>query len=126
MPSERRPMQLQQILFSQGFGTRRVCAGLVEQGFVTVQGEPCADPYADFEPDGLRFTVQGRDWAYHDKAYLDAAQTRRLRVLAEAVAPGPASTRCCRRRCASVRSDRASRACRRSAGSTRTRPACCC
>ena len=63
-------MQLQQILFSQGFGTRRVCAGLVEQGFVTVQGEPCTDPYADFEPEGLRFCVQGRDWAFHEKAYL--------------------------------------------------------
>lgn len=64
-------MQLQQILFSQGFGTRRVCAGLVEQGFVTVQGEACTDPYADFDAnDGLRFNVQGRDWAYHEKAYL--------------------------------------------------------
>jgi hypothetical protein len=31
-------MQLQDILFSQGFGTRRVCAGLVQQGFVTVAG----------------------------------------------------------------------------------------
>ncbi|KQT13625.1 pseudouridine synthase [Ramlibacter sp. Leaf400] len=64
-------MQLQQILFSQGFGTRRVCAGLVEQGFVTVQGQACTDPYADFDArEGLRFTVQGRDWAYHEKAYL--------------------------------------------------------
>ena len=63
-------MQLQQILFSQGFGTRRVCAGLVEQGFVTVQGQPCTDPYADFEPNGLRFSVQGRDWVFHEKAYL--------------------------------------------------------
>lgn len=63
-------MQLQQILFSQGFGTRRVCAGLVEQGYVTVQGQPCADPYADFDPDGLAFTVQGRPWVFHEKAYL--------------------------------------------------------
>ena len=63
-------MQLQQILFSQGFGTRRVCAGLVEQGFVTVKGQPCPDPYADFEPAGLRFSVQGRDWVFHEKAYL--------------------------------------------------------
>ena len=70
MPHTARPMQLQQILFSQGFGTRRVCAGLVEQGFVTVQGDPCADPYADFEPAGLRFSVQGRDWVFHEKAYL--------------------------------------------------------
>ena len=28
------PMQLQEILYSQGFGTRRICAGLVQQGLV--------------------------------------------------------------------------------------------
>ncbi|NBX14285.1 MAG: 16S rRNA pseudouridine(516) synthase, partial [Betaproteobacteria bacterium] len=27
-------MRLEDILFSQGFGTRRVCAGLVQQGYV--------------------------------------------------------------------------------------------
>jgi len=64
-------MQLQEILFSQGFGTRRVCAGLVQQGYVTVAGAPCDDPTAEFEAvEGLRFTVQGTDWEYHEKAYL--------------------------------------------------------
>ena len=63
-------MQLQQILYSQGFGTRRVCAGLVEQGFVSVEGRPCGDPYADFDPQGLRFAVQGREWTFHEKAYV--------------------------------------------------------
>jgi 16S rRNA pseudouridine516 synthase len=38
-------MQLQQLLFSQGFGTRRVCAGLVEQGLVSVEGRACGDPF---------------------------------------------------------------------------------
>jgi 16S rRNA pseudouridine516 synthase len=63
-------MQIQQILYTQGFGTRRVCAGLVEQGHVTVEGLPCDDPGADVEPAGLHFTVQGRAWEYHEKAYL--------------------------------------------------------
>lgn len=63
-------MQLQQILFSQGFGTRRVCAGLVEQGHVALDGQPCTDPYADVDPEGLRFRVQGTDWTYHAKAYV--------------------------------------------------------
>lgn len=63
-------MQLQQILFSQGFGTRRICAGLVEQGHVTVDGSPCDDPGAEFEPEGLRFTVQGTPWEYRERAYL--------------------------------------------------------
>ena len=63
-------MQLQDILFSQGFGTRRVCAGLVQQGFVTVASVPCAEPAMEFIADGLHFTVQGVAWAYHEKAYL--------------------------------------------------------
>jgi 16S rRNA pseudouridine516 synthase len=56
-------MQLQDILFSQGFGTRRVCAGLIQQGFVAVAHVPCADPAMEFVADGLQFTVQGVDWA---------------------------------------------------------------
>jgi 16S rRNA pseudouridine516 synthase len=63
-------MELQEILYSQGFGPRRVCLGLVQHGLVTVQGTPVDDPHADFEPDALRFTVEGKAWAYHAKAYL--------------------------------------------------------
>ena len=63
-------MQLQDILFSQGFGTRRVCAGLIQQGHVTVEGRPCADSAAVFEERGLCFSVQGQPWEYHEKAYL--------------------------------------------------------
>ena len=66
-----RAMQLQEILFSQGFGTRRVCAGLIQQGLVTVEGERISDSAAEFEPsEGLAFTVQGTPWTYHEKAYL--------------------------------------------------------
>lgn len=70
-------MQLQDILYSQGFGTRRVCAGLVQQGLVQVfagaRGAPpvpCLDASATFDPIGLRIRVQGVDWPYHAKAYL--------------------------------------------------------
>lgn len=63
-------MILQDILFSQGFGTRRICAGLVQQGHVAVAGEPVLDPLADFEADGLTFQVDGIDWPYREKAYL--------------------------------------------------------
>lgn len=70
-------MQLQDILYSQGFGTRRVCAGLIQQGFVQVyeQNDPlmpvkCAQAAAEFVAEGLRFQVQGVDWPYADKAYL--------------------------------------------------------
>ncbi|MDM0113533.1 16S rRNA pseudouridine(516) synthase [Variovorax sp. J22R133] len=63
-------MQLQEILFTQGFGTRRVCAGLVQQGLVTVEGKAVTDSTADFDPQGLQFTVQGKAWAYHEKGYV--------------------------------------------------------
>ncbi len=69
-------MQLQEILYSQGFGTRRVCAGLIQQGLVQVYpqggGEPqvCTEATQEFEAPGLRFRVQGADWAWHERAYL--------------------------------------------------------
>ena len=69
-------MQLQEILYTQGFGTRRVCAGLVQQGFVTVDGMTVRDPLVDLpardgQPlEGMAFTVQGTAWAFHEKAYL--------------------------------------------------------
>ncbi len=63
-------MQLQDILFSQGFGTRRVCAGLIQHGHVTVDGQSVADSTAQFVPQGLRFAVDGVEWPYHEQAYL--------------------------------------------------------
>jgi 16S rRNA pseudouridine516 synthase len=70
-------MQLQDILYSQGFGTRRVCAGLVQQGLVQVYDAnsalapvPCAQAATEFVASGLRFRVQGVDWPYHEKAYV--------------------------------------------------------
>jgi 16S rRNA pseudouridine516 synthase len=65
-----KPMRLEDILFSQGFGTRRVCAGLIQQGHVTVQGEVQTDAGEFYAPEGLAFTVQGTDWAFHEKAYV--------------------------------------------------------
>ena len=70
-------MQLHDILYSQGFGTRRVCAGLIQQGFVQVY--PSNEALAsvqhtqsaiEFVANGLRFKVQGVDWPYHEKAYV--------------------------------------------------------
>ena len=72
-------MQLQDVLYSQGFGTRRVCAGLVQQGLVQVfngaanaDAAPvaCTAPAMEVQATGLRFRVQGVDWPYHEKAYL--------------------------------------------------------
>jgi len=61
-------MRIAQILFSQGFGTRRDCQGLVQRGDVTVAGSVVDDPHDEFDPMGLVFHVLGRAWPFHDKA----------------------------------------------------------
>ena len=63
-------MQLQEMLFSQGFGTRRICAGLVQQGHVRIGGRAVTDPAAELMADGLHFSVDGVQWAYQQRAYL--------------------------------------------------------
>ena len=68
-------MQLQEILYSQGFGTRRVCAGLIQQGHVQAYdaegvAQACTDAAAEFEVNAFRFRVQGVDWPYAERAYL--------------------------------------------------------
>jgi 16S rRNA pseudouridine516 synthase len=65
-----KPMRLEDILFCQGFGTRRVCAGLVQQGHVQVNGVTVTDAGEFFALEGLHFTVQGTDWPFQEKAYL--------------------------------------------------------
>ena len=70
-------MQLQDILYSQGFGTRRVCAGLVQHGWVETAHldpsnpfVPCTEALLDLDADNLRLRVQGVEWPYHAKAYV--------------------------------------------------------
>ena len=65
-------MRLSELLFSQGFGTRRLCAGLVERGLVELAGEVCTDPSTavDVAAGPLAFTVQGQPWVYRERAYL--------------------------------------------------------
>ncbi len=70
-------MQLQEILYSQGFGTRRICAGLIQQGLVQVYASgpvraavTCMQAAAEFDAAGLWFRVQGVDWPYAEKAFL--------------------------------------------------------
>ena len=71
MKTQKTPsMRLEDILFSQGFGTRRVCAGLVQQGHVQIQGQSVTDAGEFFALQGLHVNVQGTDWPYQDKAYV--------------------------------------------------------
>ena len=63
-------MRLTQILFSQGFGTRRVCVGLVANGLVAWQGRVLDDPKEELASDGLVLNVQGHDWPYRERALI--------------------------------------------------------
>jgi 16S rRNA pseudouridine516 synthase len=62
-------MQLQQLLFSQGFGTRHECAGLIVQGRLRIDGRVPDDPFASIDPaEGEAFEVDGQPWRYYSKA----------------------------------------------------------
>ncbi|HVX90912.1 MAG TPA: 16S rRNA pseudouridine(516) synthase [Candidatus Paceibacterota bacterium] len=63
-------MLLRDVLFSQGFGTRRICTGLVEQGLVALDGRVETDPFRDVPTQVLQFRVHGENWSYQERAYL--------------------------------------------------------
>ena len=63
-------MRLSQVLFTQGFGTRRECEGLIRHGWVEVAGRVLDDPNATLNLDALVLHVQGRAWPYHAKALI--------------------------------------------------------
>jgi 16S rRNA pseudouridine516 synthase len=68
-------MQLQELLFSQGFGTRRICQGLIEHGHTRLglleSSIACDDPWHEVQVQrDWPFVVQGQQWFYWPKAYL--------------------------------------------------------
>ena len=74
-------MKLGQLLFTQGFGTRRECGGLIAHGLVeviergetgTVQDWIVADDLALElgDPADLQFRVRGERWTYHERALI--------------------------------------------------------
>ena len=67
-------MYLSDLLFSQGFGTRRICAGLVQKGLVKIDtgtGLQLMDEDQDTTPtEGMPYEVLGVSWQFHTKAYI--------------------------------------------------------
>ena len=61
-------MRLAQVLFSQGFGSRRECLARIVDGQVSIAGQVHDDPDEELDTAGLVFQVQGRDWPYHERA----------------------------------------------------------
>ena len=63
-------ISLSQVLFSQGFGTRRECEVLIRSRRVAVDGAPLDDPDHRLAADALVFSVDGVDWTYAEHALL--------------------------------------------------------
>lgn len=63
-------MDLESVLFTQGFGSRRQCRALIAAGRVSVAGSVCTDADAQFPTGDLAFDVDGMPWRYRERAYL--------------------------------------------------------
>ncbi|GBG03213.1 pseudouridine synthase [Azospira sp. I13] len=63
-------MQLEKLLHSQGFGTRKECRALVRNGWLEINGQVVEDPFLDVNPEGFRYTVDDEPFVYREKAYL--------------------------------------------------------
>ncbi|WP_347556763.1 16S rRNA pseudouridine(516) synthase [Robbsia sp. KACC 23696] len=63
-------MDLETLLFSQGFGGRRECRALIERGAIRIDGTVQSDADAAFATADLQFEVDGRIWPFHEKAYV--------------------------------------------------------
>ena len=61
---------LDQILFSQGFGTRRDCEGLILSGRVSIGGQVVDDPDSDWFAEGLVMQIEGQEWLVQAKALI--------------------------------------------------------
>lgn len=69
-PTRRSRLALRDVLFKQGFGTRRSCDALIVNGHVRVAGRLEHDPHAPVDCEGLVFEVDGVAWPFHEKALI--------------------------------------------------------
>ncbi|MBE9607964.1 pseudouridine synthase [Chitinilyticum piscinae] len=64
-------LTLDRFLQSQGFGSRKGCRDLVDDGEVTINGETVKSWKQEVVPvEGLPFTVFGEDWEYRSQVYI--------------------------------------------------------
>lgn len=63
-------MQLDRILQSQGFGSRKECRALVRDGAVKIGGQVVTDPFAEFDTAGFVFEIDDWEWEYAEQVYI--------------------------------------------------------
>lgn len=63
-------LDLERILHKQGFGSRKLCRIMIINEEITVNGELCDDPDAQFDLENLSYNVKGEPWEYRENSYL--------------------------------------------------------
>jgi 16S rRNA pseudouridine516 synthase len=63
-------LSLDRVLQSQGFGTRKYCRALIEDGDVAVNGDVVDNYKTPVETDGLVLTVFDEEWVYREHVYI--------------------------------------------------------
>lgn len=63
-------LSLDRILQSQGFGTRKYCRTLIEDGEIVINGAPHTDYKTAIDTDGLVMTIFDEEWVYREHVYI--------------------------------------------------------
>ncbi len=63
-------LSFDRLLQSQGFGTRKYCRDLVDDGEVSVNGEVVKNYKTPVETDGLLFSIFDEEWEYREHVYI--------------------------------------------------------
>lgn len=94
-------MRLEDILFTQGFGTRRECRALIRGAEVEFDGQFVLNPDEQIDPIGKRFAVSGKEWPYFERALIamnkpamyECSQKPSFHPSVMSLLPGPLRTR---------------------------------
>ena len=70
MTNSTKQLTLDRILQSQGFGTRKWCRSLIEDGEVKINGVPVADYRQAISTESLTLELFGESWPYREKVYI--------------------------------------------------------
>lgn len=70
MPDGERIIELDRLLQSQGFGSRKMCRKLIQSGAFAIDGVVHDNFRESVDPKGLQFTLDGESWDYREHVYI--------------------------------------------------------